>query len=284
VVRAANPDLNAPVQLVVNADDFGCSEAANEAVQQAHRSGVLTTASLMVNGAAAEEAVAIAQRNPRLGVGLHLVLVCGQSTLGPDLIPGLVDQHRWFSSNPITAGMRYFFLRQLRPQILREIEAQLAKFQQTGLKLDHINGHLNIHLHPVVCRSVVRASAGLHRIGFRLTQDPLRLNLKLASGHLGYRVSHAMIFGALGRWAQPRLPTDWTHTQVVFGLLQNRHVDEAYITGLLPGLKPGNYELYAHPSLDKAPHELAAFTSAKVRQLVSDLGIRLVRYQDLSHV
>ena len=62
-------------RLIVNADDFGRTSEINEAVIAAHQRGILTTASLMVNGAAAAEAVGLARQNPRLGVGLHLTLI-----------------------------------------------------------------------------------------------------------------------------------------------------------------------------------------------------------------
>ena len=62
-------------RLVVTADDFGLSLEVNEAVEQAHREGILTAASLMVSAPAAADAVARAKRLPSLRVGLHLVLV-----------------------------------------------------------------------------------------------------------------------------------------------------------------------------------------------------------------
>ena len=68
-------------RLVVNADDFGRSHSINAAVDRAQREGILTTASLMVNEVATEEAVQLARANPGLGVGLHLTLVCGHSAL-----------------------------------------------------------------------------------------------------------------------------------------------------------------------------------------------------------
>src|SRR2546422_7510563 len=96
-------------RLIVNADDFGRSYSINQAVIRAHREGILTTTSLMVNGEAADEAVELARQNPRLGVGLHLTLVCGTSVLKPGEIPGLVDGDGSFSGNPIATGVRYFF-------------------------------------------------------------------------------------------------------------------------------------------------------------------------------
>src|SRR6266705_6008158 len=71
-------------RLIVNADDFGRSHSINEAVIRAHKEGILTSASLMVNEPAFEEAVELAKANPTLGVGLHLTLLCGHSTLPAD--------------------------------------------------------------------------------------------------------------------------------------------------------------------------------------------------------
>src|SRR5437016_8716703 len=138
-----------PRRLIVNADDFGRSHSINLAVIRAHREGILTTASLMVNEAACDEAVALAKENPRLGVGLHLTLVCGHSERSEKEIPGLVDAQRNFSHAPVKTGLRYFVERKLRPQLRDELAAQFQKFRSTGLPLDHGNGHLHLHLHPV---------------------------------------------------------------------------------------------------------------------------------------
>src|SRR4051794_9797223 len=95
-------------RLIINADDFGRSHSINEAVVRAHREGVLTSASLMMNEVACDEAVALARENPKLGVGLHLTLLCGHSALSPAEIPGLVNARGEFSDAPAGTGFRYF--------------------------------------------------------------------------------------------------------------------------------------------------------------------------------
>ena len=105
-------------RLIVNADDFGRSHSINEAVIRAHRDGVLTTASLMVNEPAFDEAVKLAKENPKLGVGLHLTLLVGHSALPPEKIPGLVNSRGEFSNSPVAVGMDYFFKREIDPWIL----------------------------------------------------------------------------------------------------------------------------------------------------------------------
>ena len=271
-----------PCRLIVNADDFGRSASINQAVIRAHREGILTTASLMVNEPACEEAVALAREHPELGVGLHLTLLCGHSTLPPEQIPGLVKANREFSDNPSGAGFRYFFQGSLREPLRREIHAQFQKFRATGLPLDHVNGHLHLHLHPTVFRILMADSSQLGIKRLRLTFDPLRLNLRLASGHFAYRALHAAIFHPLSARARPALAQRGIrHTAAVFGLLQNARVDEAFVTRLLPQLPAGDSELYSHPSLDEFKNEFNALISPRVQEQVKEFGIKLIRYQDL---
>jgi chitin disaccharide deacetylase len=271
-----------PRRLIVNADDFGRSSSINQAVIQAHREGILTTASLMVNEPACAEAVAFARENPRLGVGLHLTLLCGHSALPREAIPGLVNAQGEFTSNPAGAGCRYFFQRSLHEQLRAEIRAQFARFRATGLPLDHVNGHLHLHLHPTVFRILMEEAEafGIRRV--RLTFDPFWLNLRLASGRLAYRAAHACIFHLLAARARPVLRRrGLRHTRAVFGLLQNACVDEPYVLNLLPRLPAGDSELYSHPSLDEFKNEFDALVSPMARAQVEQLGIALIRYQDL---
>ena len=269
-------------RLIVNADDFGRSASINAAVIRAHKEGILTTASLMVNGSACQEAVQLAHENPTLGVGLHLSLVCGRSTLKPTEIPGLVDNRYQFSNNPVGAGFRYFLDPDLRPQLRHEIHAQFDKFALTKLRLDHVNGHLNMHLHPAIF-SILRRHARNLGIGhMRVTRDRFWLNAGIAGGEWLYRISHALIFNLLSARARSDLKRqDIRHTHQVFGLLQNGRVDEEYVLKLLTRLPAGDSELYCHPSLDDFKHEYEALISPRIRQQVEAEGVRLIRYQDL---
>ncbi len=57
--------------LIFNADDFGASTGVNRGILECHTRGVVTSASLMVTGRAAREAVAMSRDHPGLSVGLH---------------------------------------------------------------------------------------------------------------------------------------------------------------------------------------------------------------------
>jgi hopanoid biosynthesis associated protein HpnK len=268
-------------RLIVNADDFGRSRSINEAVRQAHREGILTTASLMVTGDAAEDAVAIARRFPKLGVGLHLTLVCGRAASDPATIPGLVTPDGFFTNDAVAAGMKCFFKTGLREQLEQEIDAQFSRFSQTGLKLDHVNGHLNFHLHPTVFSILMEGASKWGIKAMRLTRDRFWLNARLESGRWLYRISHGVIFSLLAAQSEPQFDRrSIQHTSTVFGLLQNAEVTESYVARLLPYLE-GDSELYAHPSVVDAKQEFAALISPRIRRAVEELGIELIRYQDL---
>lgn len=280
-VPAGNPIR----RLIVNADDFGRSSSINEAVVRAHRDGILTTASLMVNEAPCAEAVELARQNPELGVGLHLTLLMGHSALAPGEIPGLVNASGEFLNDPVKVGFKYFFQRGLREQLRKEIHAQFARFRATGLPLDHLNGHLHLHLHPTVFSILMEdaQTLGIERI--RLTRDPFWVDVSMAPGQRLYRVTHAVIYSILSRRARaPLQKRNIRHTHRVFGLLQNARVDETYVLKLLPVLPPGHSELYSHPSLDNFKHEFDALVSPRVKEQIKRLGIQLIRYRDLAEV
>ena len=167
-------------QLIINGDDFGLSSSVNQAIIQAHQEGILTSTSLMVTGSAFAEAVALAKQNPRLGVGLHLTLVCGRSQLSPREIPHLVNEQGDFLTDPVKAGLRYQFSSAARPALRQEIYAQLQAFQATGLPLSHVDGHLHLHTHPVIL-GILKEFAPEFSIPFiRLPYEELNFTLKIS--------------------------------------------------------------------------------------------------------
>ena len=279
---ATNLNPQSVRRLIVNADDFGLSPSVNAAVIRAYREGILTSASLMVNEPGFDEAVKLAKENPKLGVGLHLTLLHGHSTLPPKKIPDLANARGEFSYSPVTTGLKYFFRNDLRAQLHAEIHAQFDKFQVTGLPLDHVNGHLHFHLHPTIFKILMDNAGKFHITHLRLTRDCFSRSRRMTRGKFFTRLAHAAIFEFLSRRARKVMAAKKIrHAQITFGLLQDSRVDEEYLLKLLPELPPGDSELYSHPSLDKFKPELDALLSPRVKASVQKLGIRLIRCQDL---
>ncbi len=159
-------------RFIVSADDFGLSESVNEAVERAHRDGILASASLMVAGPAAADAVRRARALPRLRVGLHLVVIEGPAVLPPALVPALLNTHGQFPSGQLRLGMRYFVSARVRRQLAAEIRAQFSAFAATGLPLDHANAHKHMHLHPTVGRLLIAIGAEFGLRALRIPAEP----------------------------------------------------------------------------------------------------------------
>jgi chitin disaccharide deacetylase len=270
-------------RLIINADDFGRDAAANKAIADAYDRGCLSTTSLMVNEPAAAEAVKLAKERPGLGVGLHLTLVYGHAASTHQQAPNLVDEMGQLSYNAPAAGMRYFFNSKAREELRSEIGKQFQKFKETGLPLDHVNGHLHLHLHPTVASILLTGAADWDIHAMRLTRDPFWLSWKLGRGPLFYRLSHALIFNLLSLRVTKRIcRMGIRHTDRVFGLLQTSHVHEEYLLKLLDNLPAGDSELYSHPSVEpKYQAEYQALIAPKILQRLKFLNLTPIRYADL---
>jgi hopanoid biosynthesis associated protein HpnK len=279
-------------KLIINADDFGLSTGANRAVIKAFREGILTSTSLMVGGGAWKEAVTLAKENPGLQVGLHLTLVQGRAVLPAEEIPGLTDSEGNFPMGPVGAGMRFFFSGSLKRELYREIEAQILRFRETGLPLSHIDGHLNIHMHPTVFDILAELMPKHGITSFRLTrEDPARDPADHRQRRMG-RMLDAFIFGRLAKRCRPVLAgLGIYYSNEVKGLLNSGRMTEEYLLKVLERLQDGLTEIYFHPGCKPDPElsswmpdylheeELAALTSPRVRALIADRGIRLVNYR-----
>src|SRR6185369_9807229 len=191
-------DKRSAHRLIVNADDFGASEPVNEAIIRAFNEGVLTSASLMVTGVAFEQAVMFAKENPGLAVGIHLVTVVGRSVLPHSQVPSLVDQDGNFSNNPTAAGLKYYFSPQARRELRRELAAQFEKFHSTGLPLSHIDGHLHLHVHPVIFNIALELGEKYGAKRMRVPVEERHLALKFDRRDVARKTIYAMLFGGLG--------------------------------------------------------------------------------------
>ena len=284
-------------RLIVSGDDFGAAPEVNAGIIRAHREGILTSTSLMVTGDAVAEAVALAQANPRLAVGLHLVLAQGRPAAAPGEVSRLVGPDGAFRDQPVANGLRYAWAscsQAGRAQLRREVEAQLEAFAATGLRLAHVDGHLNMHLHPMVLPLLIELAPRFGIRAMRLTREAIGPALRYDRRHMLRKVGEGLVFRALSAWATPRLrAAGIASADRIFGLHQTGHLDARYLTALLPSLPPGTSEVYCHPA-DGTPAvlaryqpgydhsgELAALVDPRVREAIRAAGVTLVSYRDL---
>src|SRR5215471_15840419 len=143
-------------QLIVNADDFGLTKRVSEAIVEAHRHGIVTSTTLMANGAAFEAAVASSRQMPRLGIGAHLNLSEGMPVSPALRIPSLVNDRGRLYLTPGRLWKAIVRRRVSLADVETELRAQIAKIKRAGILPTHFDGHKHVHILPGVSDIVVR--------------------------------------------------------------------------------------------------------------------------------
>ena len=278
-------------RLIVNGDDFGYSREVNAGIIRAHREGILTSTSLMVADAARDEAVALAKDNPALDVGLHLVVCMGRSVLPASEIAPVVDELGRFSNNPVLSGLRYFFTTGIRNKLIAECRAQIELHLKLIGYLNHIDGHLNFHVHPAIADIVVELAQEYKVPCIRLPAEPVFTTLAVSRDRLVGKLIEAMIFRTLSRRTR-RMAVERgiRSTDRLFGLHQTHHITEDYVLGVMDRLPDGLTEIYFHPAMDiggtppapSAQLETEVLTSARVRDAIAAHGVRLTTFGEVA--
>ena len=281
--------------IIITADDFGFSQEINEAVERGHRDGVLSAASLMVSAPAAADAVARAKRLPNLRVGLHVVLVQGTPTLPPEEVDALVGADGRFPENLTAAGVKWFFSPKARRQLRREVAAQFAAFRKTGLRLDHVNAHNHMHLHPTLLSAILAELRGIGNVGVRLPREPRSAFDDTVPA--AARAAALIERGVMTPWLklmERRLKREGIkYNNWIMGLAATGQVDEGTLLRFVDTLPEGVIEVYCHPAT-RGPGavasqlsgygnegEFAALVSRRVRQRLVEKNLRVGGFSDI---
>jgi hopanoid biosynthesis associated protein HpnK len=271
--------------LLVTGDDFGAHPGVNAAIARGFDEGILTGASLIITGESATEAVALARERPDLATALHLVLCDAAPASSPRAIPDLVTPDGRFPTSPARTGIAHWIWRRRRSgQLEQEIRAQVERYLDTGLPLDHIDGHHHLHMHPVIFDIVMRCMED-YKIpwvrlvaedrGVRHRDDPL----------LGEVV--AAIFGLLAaRHRRALTRVGFAHApERIYGLRATDRLDLEELLRLLPWFRASTVELYTHPdaATDEGRRQLEALCAPELRSAVAEAGYRLVNSRESTH-
>jgi hopanoid biosynthesis associated protein HpnK len=255
----------------------------------AHRTGILTAASLMVAAPAAADAIERARRLPSLRVGLHVVLVDGQPMLPAADLPALVDRDGYFRNDMAAAGLRIFADPAARRQLAAEITAQFEAYAATGLPLDHVDCHKHFHLHPTIARLVIDIGKRFGMTALRVPQEPANVLRRIEP-------QAASLQSLVTEWWAARLRERVRSAEVrtadrVFGLAWSGAMTEPRVAGLLANLPDGVTEIYTHPATSNAfagaapgyryDEELAALISPRIVAAAKSSGVTLQGYSDL---
>jgi chitin disaccharide deacetylase len=271
--------------LIVNADDFGRSEAVNLGVAEGFRRGIITSASLVAAGPAFESAVALALEMPGLGVGIHLVVNEYVPVLPAAEISRLLNsQGRFFSR------ARQFLRMALKPRmqrdLLREWEAQISKIERAGIKITHIDGHGHCHVHPAAAGTVLRL-AKRHGI----------VNVRMPAESIFWKtgpVDPARFIEKVVLWLAAQVPkTLWKgklrFPRSFYGFSDSGHMTTEVVRQAAASAPLGVSELVVHVGVSNDEAEgfwtgydyagdLNAVTAQSKQQLEKEFGVSLVTH------
>jgi predicted glycoside hydrolase/deacetylase ChbG (UPF0249 family) len=271
--------------LIVNADDFGLSPGVSRGIIRAHREGIVSSTTFMVNLPWAEEMVRLLEEAPDLGVGIHLNLTTGRPVLPPEQVPSLVTGRGDFSSSLLR-----LFSRSDPEEVKREWAAQVQRgIELLGRLPTHLDTHKYLQGHPAFAEAMVEVAR-------RFSIPAVRC---LYPRGLGATV--AQMFGT---WSPARLVIDRYLTRSAEVVARSGlKAPQAILAGDfdLPGLLrklewvgEGITELVTHPGevdgalhslsslLDQREVELAALTSPEARRKLEELGIQLISFRELA--
>lgn len=274
--------------MIVTGDDFGLSTPVNDAIVKAHEKGILTTTSLMVSAPVAEDAVARAKSLPDLNVGLHLVLSNGKATLSASDIPALVDANGEFSTNQVSSGIKMFFSADAKAQLEKEIRAQFEAFKATGLKLDHVNAHNHMHMHPTVFDLIIKIGKDFGLTAIRIPNEPpLESIIDGRKDKIQRYLSWTFYKPFVTRMKKMCEANNIKFNDTIYGLNDSGHMNIDTLIRIIPHIPDGITEIYMHPAtgrwddIDPAANdyefeaEYKALIHARTKRTVEKFNIEL---------
>jgi hopanoid biosynthesis associated protein HpnK len=286
-------------QLILNADDFGMTRGVNEGIIRAHREGILTSATLMANGEAFDDAVERAHANKELGVGCHLVLVGGNCVAPKDSVASLVD------ADGNLPGSLPLFVAKISSGIIRteeierELRGQIERIRAAGIEPTHLDTHKHTHAHPRVMEALGRVAkeCGIARV--RKPMENLRDSWGTSQAG-GQGVSMQILAAGAVRAIAPR----FTAISKKYGLISPDHFLGLAMTGqlgpavlrrVIGTIADGTSEIMLHPGIcdsdlarsgsrlqKQREDELRGLLDPGVRSAVTERGIRLISYRELN--
>lgn len=287
-------------RLIVNADDFGFTSGVNRAIVEAHRTGVVTSSTLMATGPAFGEAVELSKTVPRLSIGCHVVLIDGAPVLPGGQIRSLTDAN---GSRRFRDGLKTFAARAIlglvsSVEIEAEAGAQIRKLQDAGVPISHFDAHKHTHLFPRILLPLLRAAATR---GVRAVRNPFGPRLPLRSNQLFARPSlwtryaelHVLNrFAARFREAVDR--QGFATPDGTLGIEVTGTLDESLFRAIAQNIPEGTWEFVCHPGYNDADlqmartrlresreTELRVLTLPAARAVLAEEGVELISYRDL---
>jgi len=278
------------LKLIVHADDFGLSQRINEGIRQAHCEGILTSTSLMANGAEFNHAIEICREMPTLDVGVHLTLVEERPILGAHTVPSLVDPDGKFHRHATILTKHYLRGKVCLDQVRLELDAQIRKVVSHGVRVTHLDGHQHAHMLPQILRITVDLARQYGIPYVRYPSERLGLYMLKEKGAIARTLQLLALnfLSLLGRSASVQ------RTDHFVGFYFGGRLNKGNLLKVIEHLpRTGTCELMCHPGADdpetthahwgyRWPDELHALLDQEVTDSLRRRAVQLISYRELS--
>ena len=279
-------------KLIVNADDYGRSPGISRGILQAHRGGIVTSTTIMINQPGVEAQLLEALACAKLGIGLHLVFTAGQPLLPPTDIPSLVEKDGFFLDHH-TLWARAESVSSAHLQ--SELTAQIERFVALAGRLpDHLDCHHFVYLFPPFFQVYAELAAHF-RLPLRVPFPPAT-HFRKAVGILPFLEGfpHDLVRGMIVTNSNLLQAHGLAHPDRFISTFYGQEtLTLDYLLHLLGTLPAGTNELMCHPGYDDpalAPStyrqeretELALLTDPTVHRYVNESGIELITFDVLT--
>jgi predicted glycoside hydrolase/deacetylase ChbG (UPF0249 family) len=290
-------------RLIINADDFGLTAGVNRAIAESHRHGIVTSATLMANSQAFDDAVGMARAangNP-LSVGCHVVLLDGEPLLPPGQVPTLLEPGK--GAHHFREKLNDFvvasFRQKLSPEeIEAEAAAQLDRLRAAGIEPSHFDTHKHAHMFPSVLRPLLRAarSRGVKAVRYPFGQVwPLPLYSLLRTRQVWTRFAQLNVLrNFAGSFRREVAAHGLLTPDGSLGVLATGVLDMDLFTAIIESIPDGTWEFVCHPGYNDADldgvatrlrqsreQELLLLTSAEAKDVLRHRGVELISYHEL---
>jgi len=285
-------------RLIVNADDFGLTQGVNRAIVEAHCHGIVTSATLMANGRAFDDASQRATLAARLSVGCHVVLVDGLPVLGakePSTLSNRKFDDRRFYQNLGGFALRAISGGIAADEIEAEATAQIRRLQAAGIVVSHLDTHKHTHIFPAVLRPLLRAARACGVPAMRNPFGPVHISIVAKRPSLWKQFSKVTALRRLGKTFRRSVSGAGMLTpDGTVGIVATGAMDARLFESIVDSLPEGTWELVCHPGYNDAElgtirtrlresraEELRILTSPEAREILARSGVRLISYREL---
>jgi predicted glycoside hydrolase/deacetylase ChbG (UPF0249 family) len=292
-------------RLIINADDYGLTPGVNRAIVEAHDHGIVTSATVMANASAFEEAVGQAQSHAtgRLSVGCHIVLLDGEPVLPANRVGTLLQPGSHNGSQRFRQNLNNFAIASACHQlscdeIEAEAAAQMERVQAKGIRVSHFDTHKHAHMFPAVLRPLLRAAQVRKIPAVRNPFGqvwPLPWSSLLRTRQLWKRFAQLNVLRHFAAGFRREVESHGLRTtDGSLGVIATGVLDFKLFTAIVDSIPEGTWEFVCHPGysdrdLDRVQtrlrqsreQELHLLTSAEAKNLLSSRGIELISYHEL---